>query len=85
MKLTSNILFKNFKVVNSNKIKIKKLLFNILNSKNEILDSLKKKYKYSFDKQNNIKLKNFSNIFIIGMGGSILGAKSIYSFLKKKN
>ena len=32
-------------------------------------------------------IKKFSkckNIIIVGMGGSILGAKSIYSFFKKK-
>ena len=31
-----------------------------------------------------LKFKNFSKIKLIGMGGSSLGAKSIYSFLKYK-
>ena len=30
------------------------------------------------------KFSKYKNIIIIGMGGSILGTKSIYSFFKKK-
>jgi len=86
MKLTNNIDFKNFKVTkNINNVKnIKKLLLNNINSKNEIINSLKKSYKYSFDKKKLYNLKKYSTIALIGMGGSLLGAKAIYSFLKKK-
>ena len=31
-----------------------------------------------------IKFKNYQNISIIGMGGSVLGARAIYNFLKNK-
>ena len=86
MNLTNNIDFKNFKVIkNIKNIKnIKKLLLNNINSKNEIINSLKKTYKYSFDKKKLYNLKKYSTIILIGMGGSMLGAKSIYSFLKHK-
>jgi len=86
MNLTKNIDFKNFKLnKNIKNIKnIKKLLLNNINSKNEIINSLKKSYKYSFDKKKLYNLKKYSIIILIGMGGSILGAKSIYSFLKHK-
>jgi glucose-6-phosphate isomerase len=45
---------------------------------------LSKKFNFAFDKYS---FKNFikhKTIIIVGMGGSILGAHSIYSFLKKK-
>jgi len=86
MNLTKNIDFKNFKLNKNikNKKNIKKLLLNNINSKNEIINSLKKSYKYSFDKKKLYNLKKYSIIILIGMGGSILGAKSIYSFLKHK-
>ena len=86
MNLTKYIDFKNFKLnKNIKNIKnIKKLLLNNINSKNEIINSLKKTYKYSFDKKKLYNLKKYSTIILIGMGGSMLGAKSIYSFLKHK-
>ena len=83
MNLTENINFSNFKAVKNN-LKIKKLLLNLFNLKSEIISSLKKSYKYSYDKKRILKFKNIPNVVLIGMGGSILGAKSIYSFLKFK-
>jgi len=83
MNLTNNIYFSNFKVVRKDP-KIKKLLLNLLIFKNEIINSLKKSYKYSYDKNIILKFKNIPTVILIGMGGSILGAKSIYSFLKFK-
>jgi glucose-6-phosphate isomerase len=56
-----------------------------LSEKNEVLLSLSKEYKNSYIKKNIIKFKNYSTINIIGMGGSILGAKAIYNFLKIKS
>jgi glucose-6-phosphate isomerase len=56
-----------------------------LSEKNEVLLSLSKEYKNSYIKKNIIKFKNYSRINIIGMGGSILGAKAIYNFLKIKS
>ena len=83
MKITENISFQNFKSKKKNS-KISSLLKSLLEDNNEILNSLTKNYKNNFDKNLITNLKKFSNIQLIGMGGSILGAKSIYSFLRKK-
>ena len=42
------------------------------------------KSKYNFILKKIKNFKKFETIVIIGMGGSILGSKSIYSFLKHK-
>ena len=81
MHLTRNIKFKNFIVKTPTK-KIKNLLSKLLSEKNEVLLSLSKGYKNSYIKKKIIKFKSYSRINIIGMGGSILGAKAIYNFLK---
>ena len=81
--LTNNINFKNFKSQKKN-IKITKLLSNLLKEKNQILSSFNDSYKDSYTKKDISKFKKYSNITLIGMGGSILGARSIYTFLKKK-
>ena len=84
MNLTDNIFFKNFKKTSNSK-KLKKILLSLLNQENQIINSLRKSYKDSWKKVDIKKYKKFSNINLIGMGGSIMGSKSIYSFLKKKN
>ena len=56
----------------------------MINSKNEILNSLSQNYKDNFTKKFSTKFKRTSNFRIIGMGGSILGTQAIYQFLKKK-
>ena len=81
--LTKNINFKNF-LSTPNTLKIKKIFKKLLNDEPEILETLKPTYKYSYSKKLISKYKKFSNIRIIGMGGSILGAEAIYGFLKKK-
>ena len=50
----------------------------------KFFESFKKNYKYSYNNKFIQKYKKFKNINIIGMGGSSLGAKAIYSFLNKK-
>ena len=85
--LSSNIIFKNFKTKNSNlnqKKKISKILKNLLSEKNEILNSLDSNYKSSYSKNFILKLKKFKRFKLIGMGGSILGARAIYNFLSPK-
>ena len=73
----------NFSIKNST-ANLKRKLKKIIEKENEILKSLNVKYKDSFDqKKIKKKIKN-KDIRIIGMGGSILGAEAIYSFLKKK-
>ena len=80
--LTKNISFKNFKLKKKNN-KIERYLNFILKENNEIIKSLRPNYKNSYNQKLILKSRN-NNTRIIGMGGSILGAKSIYDFLKHK-
>ena len=59
-------------------------LTNLKNSKIPLLESYKKEYKFDFSTTTVKKFSKYKNIVVIGMGGSILGIKSIYSFLKNK-
>jgi len=83
MIITKNIFFKNFSKKYSSAVN-NKLKF-LLKENNEILNSLKSNYNYSYSKKTiNRYKKKFSTLRIIGMGGSILGTKAIFNFLKKK-
>ena len=82
MRISKNLNFINFKNKTHNK-SLGKIYKNITSQKNEILSSLKPNYKYSYD-QSLIKRYRNKNLRIIGMGGSVLGTKAIYSFLEKK-
>ena len=79
----NNIIFKNFLTIKKN-IKIKKYFKNLIKSEPKFFDTFKPNYKYSYSKKLILKYKKFSNLRIIGMGGSILAAEAIYDFLKKK-
>ena len=79
--LTKNINLKEYSI-KGNQSKIKTKLKNLLNKNFEVLASLKTTYKNSYKKKLILKLKNHSNLRIIGMGGSILGVEAIYNFLK---
>ena len=81
--LTSNISFKVFKEKGKN-LNLNKKLFFLLRENNEVLKSLSKKYKDSFDSKQFKKYKKNFNFRVIGMGGSILGTKAIYEFLSEK-
>jgi len=81
--LTRTINFINFKIKKNNS-RVKKKFNDILKENNSIIKSLGKLYKYSFEKNYIKKFKNNSNFRIIGMGGSSLGTKAIYDFLKDK-
>ena len=81
--ITSNISFKAFKEKGKN-LNLKKKLFFILRENNEVLKSLSKKYRDSFDSKKFKKYKKNFNFRVIGMGGSILGTKTIYEFLGEK-
>ena len=81
--LTKNILFKSFPNTKNYK-KIKKNFQNLIENQPKLFDTLKPNYKYSYSKKKISRYKKFSNIRIIGMGGSILGSEAIYSFLKQK-
>ena len=78
------MIFKNFLNIKKKKA-IKKDFLNLLKNQPQLFETLKPTYKYSYSKKKISKYKKFSNIRIIGMGGSILGAEAIYDFLKKKN
>ena len=80
---SKNILFKNFKVKKKTS-NIKKILAKLLKEDNQILYSLGKDYKDSYIKKNLSKYKKYKNLRIIGMGGSSLGTRAIYNFLKHK-
>ena len=81
--LTKNLNFENFvnKKVN---LKLKNYLKELISSKNEVINSLSKGYKYSYTKKSIKKLKGYKDIRIFGMGGSSLGTLAIYDFLKHK-
>ena len=83
MKISKNVDFVNFKQKIKKKIS-KKTLLNLIKSNNHIINSLKPSYKYSYPKNLILKYKKFKVINLIGMGGSILGTKAIFNFLRKK-
>ena len=82
--LTPRIKFVNFQIVKNKKIKISSNFFKIKNliSKYKFLISLTSFYKYGYSKKLVKNLKKNSVFRIIGMGGSILGAETIYQFLR---
>ena len=85
--MSSNLIFKtfNFKIKIKDKKKLLQLIQKIIKEeKPEFFKSFKKNFEYSFSKKLIQKYKDFKNINIIGMGGSSLGTKAIYNFLKYK-
>ena len=81
--VTKNINFKSFGFKNSNK-KVSVNLKDLLREKNEIVNSLKSNYKDSYSRKILHYTKKYNQVLITGMGGSILGSRSIYNFLKAK-
>jgi len=80
--------FTNSKIYNKNLKKTKKyfnsLLTDLKNHKIPLMESYEKSYKFNFAKKKVKEFTKYKNIIIIGMGGSILGVKSIYSYMKDK-
>jgi len=84
--------FKNYFLKSSSyKTNIKKsrffynsFLIDLKNNQIPFLESYEKTYEFDFSKKLIKKFSKYKNIIIIGMGGSILGTKSIYSFFKDK-
>jgi glucose-6-phosphate isomerase len=69
------------------KIKINKIINNIfisLDNSKDTFHSLSKKFNFNFKHSQLIKFNKYKSFIIIGMGGSVLGSKAIYSFLKDK-
>ena len=76
---------KNFYLKDKVKLnKIIKATLNSINNKKNALHILSKKFDLNFHKTAINKLKNYKSVVLIGMGGSALGAKAIYSFLRHK-
>ena len=82
--LTPRIKFVDFQIAKNKKIKISSNFFKIKNliSKYKFLISLTSFYKYGYSKKLVKNLKKNSVFRIIGMGGSTLGAETIYQFLR---
>ena len=80
--------FVNSRKYNNNLKKTKKIfnsfLTDLKNNQIPLLESFEKNYEFDFSPATVKKFSHYKNIFIIGMGGSILGTKSIYFFLKNK-
>ena len=55
-----------------------------INSPKKTLNVLNKKFTFNFKTKDLQKFKEFKNIAVVGMGGSILGSEAINSFLGKK-
>ena len=75
--LNKVILEKNQKIIKSEYLKIKKKL----DIKDNIFHTFSKNYELNLNIKN---IRKFKKFVIVGMGGSTLGAKSIYSFLEHK-
>ena len=80
---TKNINFTNFLIKKKNKL-VKLKLKSILKKNDQVINSLRKTYKDSYNLKS-LKIFNKKLDYrIIGMGGSTLGAQAIYDFLKNK-
>ena len=88
--LIKTILFKNNlikKIKSKNILKTKKKFWELKKDYKEkkitLLTSFEKNYKFSYSKKLVKVLRNKKNIILVGMGGSILGAKALYSFFSQ--
>jgi len=88
--LIENNINKNYfnnKIYFNDKKKLKKIIENIYNNldiQKNTFHSLSKKFILDFNKSDLKKYTKYKSVILIGMGGSVLGAQAIYSFLKKK-
>ena len=86
--LNKSIFYLNSKKFYKNLEKTKKIFnslkHDLINSAIPLLQCYEKNYIFDFTPTTIKKFSKFKNIVIVGMGGSILGTKSIYSFFKKK-
>ena len=80
--------FINLNKFNKNLKKTKKVfdsfLVDLKNNQIPLLASYEKNYEFDFSTTMVNRFSKYKNIIVIGMGGSILGTKSIYSFLKER-
>ena len=81
--LTEKIKIKPFKFKKKNK-NIFRFINEFLSNKSELISSLGKGYKNEYNFNKLVGRQNKQNVRIFGIGGSSLGAKAVYFFLKKK-
>ena len=88
--ILENNINKNFfrkDLFSQDQIKLNKIIKNIsknINNKKDFFHTLSKEYILDFNKSDLKKFLKYKSIILIGMGGSVLGAKAIYSFLEQK-
>ena len=84
-KIPKNFLNKNtLNLLNKKYSYIIRKINNDLDTPNQTLSVLSKKFKFNFSLKDLNNFRKFENLVIIGMGGSILGTEAIYEFLKHK-
>ena len=83
--LTKNIRLKGFGIT-KNKKKFALQVSKKLNfyKKSRLINSFSENYRFDFNNNSVNKFKKYTNFNLIGMGGSSLGAKAIYNFMKPK-
>ena len=83
--LTKNIRLKGFGIT-KNKKKIALQVSKKLNfyKKSRLINSFSENYRFDFNNNSVNKFKKYTNFNLIGMGGSSLGVKAIYNFMKPK-
>ena len=80
---SKKIKIKNFQYKKKNK-NILRILSSLLKDQSQLILSLGSKYKNNYNYKKLVNKLEKQNVRIFGMGGSILGAKAIYDFLKEK-
>tara|TARA_Y200000002_G_scaffold356434_1_gene338193 strand:- start:8088 stop:9305 length:1218 start_codon:yes stop_codon:yes gene_type:complete len=78
------LLSKNKKIIDKNFSRTFNHIYKNLDSSKDAFNSLSNKFKFNFKTIDLNRFRKFKTVVIIGMGGSILGAEAIYSFLKSK-
>ena len=81
--ISQKIKIKNFQYKKKNK-SILRILSSLLKNQSQLILSLGSKYKNNYNYKRLVNKLDKENVRIFGMGGSILGAKAIYDFLKEK-
>ena len=77
----------NKRIYLKDKITINKIINNIflsLDENKDVFHSLSNKFNFNFKHSQLKKFKKYKTVILIGMGGSVLGAKALYSFFSTK-
>ena len=83
--INKNYLKNNLSLKYKSKLKKEiKDIYNNLDNRKDTFHILSKKFILDLDKLSLKKFTRHKSIILIGMGGSVLGSKAIYSFLNKK-